>query len=160
MAGGAGNETMGGGDGNDAFYGEAGSDLMVGGTGNDTMGGGADNDFLYGETGDDVIAGDAGDDQIAGGAGVDLLYGGAGNDTFAFDVATSGLDVIADGAFGPGLGDCVVIQNAGATDTFAELMALAYQDGSDVVIAFNATTGLYLKNHTIAQLSFDDFLFA
>jgi hypothetical protein len=29
-----------------------------------------------------------------------------------------------------------------------------------VVIAFGATTGVYIKNHTIAQLAVDDFLFA
>jgi Ca2+-binding RTX toxin-like protein len=160
MVGGAGNETMAGGDGNDSMYGEAGSDLMAGGAGNDVLSGGADNDFLYGEGGDDFILGGEGEDQIVGGAGVDGLFGEAGNDTFVFDVAVSMLDVIFDGAFGPGATDQVVIQNAGAIDTFAELMSNAYQDGSDVVIAFNASTGIYIKNHTTAQLAVDDFLFA
>jgi Ca2+-binding RTX toxin-like protein len=107
-----------------------------------------------------MISGDGGNDLIDGGAGVDALFGGAGNDTFVFDVATSGLDVIFDGEFGPNAGDKAVILNAGAIDTFAELMGNAYQDGSDVVIAFAATTGIYIKNHTIAQLAVDDFLFA
>jgi Ca2+-binding RTX toxin-like protein len=157
---GAGNETMAGGDGNDSMYGEAGSDLMAGGAGNDVLSGGADNDFLYGEGGDDFILGGEGDDQIIGGAGVDGLFGEAGNDTFVFDVAVSVLDVIFDGAFGPGATDQVVIQNGGAIDTFAELIDNASQDGADVVVAFNATTGIYIKNHTIAQLAPDDFLFA
>ena len=79
-----------------------------------------------------------------------------------FDVATSGLDLdgIADGEFGSGAGDQVLIQNAGAIDTFEELMSQSYQSGSDVMIAFNATTGIVISNHTIAQLAADDFLFA
>jgi hypothetical protein len=32
-------------------------------------------------------------------------------------------------------------------------MGNAYQDGSDVVIAFGPTTGIYIKNHTIDQLA-------
>jgi hypothetical protein len=74
-----------------------------------------------------------------------------------FDVATSEIDAIFDGEFGAGPatpGDHAVI-----IDTFAELMALAVQDGNDVVIGFNSTTGIYIKNHTIAQLVADDFLF-
>ena len=94
------------------------------------------------------------------GAGVNGSFGGAGNDTFVFDVATSDLDVIHDGEFGAGANDRVVIFNAGEIDTFAELMDNAYQDGSDVVIAFGPTTGIYIKNHTIAQLAVNDFLFA
>jgi hypothetical protein len=35
-----------------------------------------------------------------------------------------------------------------------------HQDGSDVVIAFNGTTGIYIKDHTIAQLDAGDFVFA
>ena len=67
--------------------------------------------------------------------------------------------MIFDEAFGPDWVDVVTILNAGSVDTFAELMGLAYQDGSDVVIGFDATTGIYLKNYTIAQLSPDDFVF-
>jgi serralysin len=159
MVGGTGNETMAGGDGTDFMYGEAGTDLLVGGAGNDVMSGGADNDFLYGEAGDDIIEGGDSDDLMHGGAGVDSLFGQGGNDTYLFDVATSGLDVIFDIHFGPGPSDQVVIQNGGAIDTFAELIGNAYQDGADVVIAFNATTGIYIKNHTIAQLDAGDFLF-
>jgi hypothetical protein len=45
-------------------------------------------------------------------------------------------------------------------NTFADLMSQSYQSGADVMIAFNASTGILIKNHTIEQLSSDDFLFA
>jgi hypothetical protein len=77
-----------------------------------------------------------------------------------FDVASSGLDVIFDGEFGEATTDKVVILNADAIDSFSNLMSNAYQDGADVVIAFGATTGIYIKNHEIAQLGVDDFLLA
>jgi hypothetical protein len=70
-----------------------------------------------------------------------------------FDVASSDLDVIHDREFGDGANDRVVIFNSGEIATFAELMGNAYQDGSDVVIAFGPTTGIYIKNHTIDQLA-------
>jgi Ca2+-binding RTX toxin-like protein len=118
------------------------------------------NDSLFGQGGADWLYGGNGDDQLWPGACVNGSFGGAGNDTFVFDVATSDLDVIHDGEFGAGANDRVVIFNAGEIDTFAELMDNAYQDGSDVVIAFGPTTGIYIKNHTIAQLAVNDFLFA
>ncbi len=155
-----GNDTLGGGAGNDQMNGGAGDDLMVGGIGNDVLVGEDGNDSLFGQGGADWLYGGNGDDQLWPGAGVNGSFGGAGNDTFVFDVATSDLDVIYDGAFGAGANDRVVIFNAGSIDTFAELMGNAYQDGSDVVIAFGPTSGIYIKNHTIAQLAVDDFLFA
>jgi hypothetical protein len=95
---------------------------------------------------------------------VDALFGGTDNDTFLFDVAISDLDVIFDGTFGTlgrGVADIIRIANAPeAINDFTELMGHAYQDGSDVVIGFDADTGIYIKNYTIAQLAPDDVVFA
>jgi Ca2+-binding RTX toxin-like protein len=155
-----GNDWLDAGEGNDYLFGMDGGDNLFGVGGNDWLDAGDGNDILFGMNGDDTLFGGAGDDLITGGAGFDTLFGGVGNDTFVFDVLTSGLDSIIDGAFGPGAGDQIVIQNAGAINTFAELMSQSVQSGSDVVIAFNATTGISIKNYTIAQLAADDFLFA
>jgi Ca2+-binding RTX toxin-like protein len=160
MFGGAGDDVIGGGAGADAMNGDDGNDLMTGGAGNDVMVGGAGNDAIFGELGDDWLYGGEGADVLAGGPGVDGIFTGTGNDLLVFDVASSGLDVVFDGVFGAGAGDQVAISNAGFVDTFAELQGLMYQDGSDVVIAFNATSGVYLKGYTVDQLSSDDFLFA
>jgi Ca2+-binding RTX toxin-like protein len=120
---------------------------------------------LAGEAHNDSLFGGDGDDVINGGAGVDALFGGTDNDTFLFDVAVSDLDVIFDGTFGtpPGRGVADIIRTANAPEAindFTELMSHAYQDGSDVVIGFDADTGIYIKNYTIAQLAPDDFVFA
>ena len=160
LTGGTGNDHLLGGADKDVLYGGDGDDGLTGGTGNDVLIGEAGTDVLYGGDGDDVLTGGAGNDALLGEAGNDALYGGAGNDTFVFDAATPGLDVILDGEFGPGAGDQVLIQNAGVIDTFAELMSQSYQSGSDVTIAFNATTGIVISNYTIAQLSANDFLLA
>jgi Ca2+-binding RTX toxin-like protein len=167
-----------GGEGGDQLFGRGRDDRLHGGPGIDT---------LRGDSGNDELRGGAGNDTLDGGPGIDRLFGGLDNDTFVFDVATSGVDIIVDGEFGPGPGDHVKIQKPGAIDTFAELMSHSSQSGSDVVIAFDATrraigpfepmskssqggsdlvipfdatTSIVIRNQTIAQLSADDFLFA
>ncbi|MEZ5996460.1 MAG: cadherin domain-containing protein [Hyphomonadaceae bacterium] len=104
--GGAGNDTIRGGDlGNDLLGGD-GNDTLIGGKLDDWMFGGAGDDRLYagavanpsasastltsvdggngdyldGGEGNDALYGGTGSDWLAGGAGVDTLYGGAGGD--------------------------------------------------------------------------------
>jgi Ca2+-binding RTX toxin-like protein len=155
--GGEGNDILDLGDGHDAGWGGAGNDLIFAGTGND---------FLFGGTGDDWIYGGSGEDLLNAGPGVDGIVTGAGNDTVVFDVQTSGLDVIVDGSFGPGDGDKIEIHNGGGVSDFNAVISHAYQDGPNVVIAFqNATTGdwdtgVYINGYTIPQLAADDFFFA
>lgn len=81
---------------NDTFldtfaYGGAGQDTMRGGGGNDYLDGdmdeqgdsypaSGDKDYLVGMGGNDTLKGDWGDDSLIGGEGNDTLYGGEGND--------------------------------------------------------------------------------
>src|SRR5205823_2171857 len=71
-----------GGAGNDYLLGGTGNDLLSGGAGNDILVGGDGNDQLYGDAGFDVLYGGAGADALCGGDGFDILFGNAGNDRF------------------------------------------------------------------------------
>ena len=156
----AGTDGVFGGEGNDILVLGAGHDAGWGGAGNDIILAGTENDFLFGGLGDDWLYGGSGEDRLNAGPGVDGILTGTENDTVFFDVQTSGLDVISDGSFGPGDGDKIEIHNGGQVSDFNAVISHAYQDGPNVVIAFDATTGIYINGYSIAQLAADDFLFA
>ena len=67
------------GTGTNAFYGEAGNDVLIGSDGMDHLLGGADDDVLIGLGGNDTLDGNAGADVLSGGSGNDSLTGGSGN---------------------------------------------------------------------------------
>ena len=67
-------------EGNDTFYGSAGSDNVNGQYGNDRIYGRGGNDELYGWTHNDTLSGGDGDDRLFGGTGADQLTGGDDND--------------------------------------------------------------------------------
>jgi hypothetical protein len=75
--------------------------VVNGGAGNDVIFGGYGNDVISGGAGDDTIFGGPGIDRITGDAGADRTYGGAGNDRITADTADlfaygqAGTDVIA-----------------------------------------------------------------
>ncbi len=81
LHGGRGNDTLDGGDGVDFLYGFLGNDTLSGGAGNDWLFGGAGNDTLNGGDGNDWLYGEAGNDTLNGGDGDDWLFGGLGDDT-------------------------------------------------------------------------------
>src|SRR5215831_11960060 len=83
LFGGAGNDTLTGGSGNDMLFGQAGNDTLLGKGGNDLLFGGDGNDTLIGGDGDDQVFGEAGNDRMVWNPGddTDLNEGGAGNDT-------------------------------------------------------------------------------
>ena len=70
-----------GGAGNDSLTGGLGNNLLVAGTGNDTLNGGA---------GSNVLIAGAGSDFLYGGQGNATLYGGSGNDTFVYVTPSTG----------------------------------------------------------------------
>jgi Ca2+-binding RTX toxin-like protein len=83
LFGGAGNDTITGGAGNDMLFGQSGNDTLIGGGGFDFLFGGSENDRLTGGDGDDQVFGESGDDLMIWNPGddTDLNEGGAGNDT-------------------------------------------------------------------------------
>jgi Ca2+-binding RTX toxin-like protein len=78
--GGAGNDYLYGGGGNDIINAGSGDDWGFGGGGNDTLNGSSGDDILLGGDGDDILYGGNGNDALLGGAGNDILYGQGGND--------------------------------------------------------------------------------
>ena len=90
LLGGAGDDTLRGGDARDRILGLAGrdhveagggADRVTAGDGRDYVDGGAGDDRLSGGLGDDTIYGLSGRDSVDGGAGHDYLEGGRGEDT-------------------------------------------------------------------------------
>jgi len=73
-----------GGAGNDTMWGGDGADTLIGGTGNDALNGERGADQLDGGSGADTLSGGDGDDLLDGGSGVDRLSGGNGNDTLVW----------------------------------------------------------------------------
>ncbi len=107
--GGAGNDSIWGGDGADMLIGGDGSDRLSGERGADTLDGGSGTDALNGQDGNDLLDGGAGLDSVSGGNGDDVLIwrgadaqfaGGAGTDTLRVasgDLALGSLAGIATG---------------------------------------------------------------
>jgi Ca2+-binding RTX toxin-like protein len=114
------NDSINGGNGNDAIYGFLGSDTLKGGNGNDNLfgyGGNtqltseqrqADRDLLYGDNGNDYLNGNGGDDTLFGGKGKDVELGGKGNDLVIGDrgndtlVGNQGNDTLYGGSINSG----------------------------------------------------------
>jgi Ca2+-binding RTX toxin-like protein len=67
------------------LFGGAGNDVLTGGSGNDQLFGGTGNDVLNGRGGNDLLFGGAGDEVLTGGAGNDQLFGQSGNDRFIWN---------------------------------------------------------------------------
>lgn len=80
VAGGAGNDWIEGGFGDDQLAGGTGDDEIFGGMGDDYADGGWGDDLISGDEGADEAWGDAGDDTLAGGFDEDSLYGQDGDD--------------------------------------------------------------------------------
>jgi Ca2+-binding RTX toxin-like protein len=95
LIGGDGCDILRGGCGDDTLLGGAGMDLLEGGWGNDVLCGGEGSDLILGMNGNDVLSGDAGDDILLGGNGNDTLMGGDGNDILS---GGNGNDSLAGGA--------------------------------------------------------------
>lgn len=156
-----GDDIISGGEGDDRLNGGFGDDLVLGGTGDDRGNGGLGDDALYGGDGDDRLHGGLGHDELSGGAGNDILTGGLGRDVFVFD---RGSDMVKD--FSPGFeflwfklpGDRLRVDVDGFEDAEA-ILAVAEQDGRDVVFRFDEETELTLARTNLRDLDAGDFVF-
>lgn len=166
-----------GGFGNDLIRSGPGNDTLIGGDGNDTLGASNRTDFLRGDAGDDLLLGSNGNDRLLGGDGADTVLGGNGNDTLQGDggddrlrgdsgndrfvfAPGSGADMIVDFAAGAASGDRISLVGFGpAIDSFAEVMALATQSGTSVLIDLGGGDTITLLKVSLASLDAGDFLF-
>lgn len=128
LQGGAGDDSVSGGSGDDTLSGDAGNDTVRGGYGDDTVFGAKGNDSLQGQAGDDLLLGGEGADSLEGGDGDDIGSGGAGNDVMT---GSSGDDHLSgdDGAdtLDGGMGDDSLEGNEGND-------RLLYWRGDDTLI--------------------------
>lgn len=154
-----GTDTLNGGDGNDTLYGGNQDDILNGDLGNDTLYGDNGNDIISGGAGWDNLYGFVGDDTLIGGAANDTLYGGVGNDTFVFE-ANFGADVIKDFSEGAGSEDVIDFSGNNALNSFADVLAVAYQSGNSTVIDLGAEGKIVLADVNLSLLHEDDFRFA
>ena len=145
-------------------------DLDLGGTVGDAAGDsyvdierilGSDfDDVIIGSAGNDNLHGYAGDDYIHGSNGNDVLFGEAGDDAFGYDTAVDGYDTLADFVTGAGSDDVIHIFGDPAFDTFAEVMAVAYESGTSTVFNFGGVMRLRVLNSQISDFHSDDFDFS
>jgi hypothetical protein len=142
VSGGAGNDTLIGGDTLNILNGRDGDDTLIGGPrndklrgndGNDLIEGGDGNDVLEGGDGDDTLLGQGGDDTIDGGRGADGISGADGNDVLQ---GWKGADLVLGGSGNDTLegddGNDTLIGGVGDDD-------LAGQNGVDVLVRGNGT---------------------
>jgi Ca2+-binding RTX toxin-like protein len=142
LFGGAGNDTLTGGSGNDMLFGQTGNDVLLGKGGNDQLFGGDGNDTLTGGDGDDQLFGEGGNDRFVWNPGddTDLAEGGAGSDTVevnggngaeTFAITPNGLRVRIDRvapapfAIDAGTVESVVINANGGDDVITASNGLA-----------------------------------
>jgi len=142
---GAGDDRIDGGTGDDVINGGEGRNDVFGNSGNDTIGGGSGVNVVYGGDGDDVIRAGTGTNYLEGGAGADTIHGGGASDIIT---AGAGNDrvIVGSGASTvyAGAGDDT-IDNAGAKAT-------VYAEVGDLV---NASTG---AKPTVVNVEIDSSL--
>jgi Ca2+-binding RTX toxin-like protein len=135
LFGGAGNDTLAGGSGDDFLFGQSGNDTLLGKGGKDLLFGGAGNDTLTGGDGDDQVFGGAGADRMIwnpgddsdlfeGGSGIDTAEVNGGNGAESFTVTANGsrvrFDRVDPAPFSLDIGttENLVVNMNGGDDTF------------------------------------------
>ena len=96
--GGAGNDRLDGGGGDDVLNGGTGNDMLRGGAQDDTLNGDDGNDMLFGNAGNDVLEGGNGNDTLNGNAGADTVNGGDGDDLIIDTDSLGNIDAYDGGA--------------------------------------------------------------
>ena len=132
VRGGAGNDTITTGQGNDRIDAGAGDDTVRSGAGRDNVFGNTGNDTIDAGDGHDVVYGGDGEDVLQGGRGRDMLEGGKGNDTL---LGGSGDDILSGG-----LGDDTLLGQEGNDRVYtgAGSDTVTNNAGSDVVYGQSA----------------------
>jgi Ca2+-binding RTX toxin-like protein len=142
LFGGAGDDTLTGGSGNDMLFGQGGNDTLLGKRGNDLLFGGDGNDILIGGPGDDQVFGEGGNDRMIwnpgdgsalneGGDGIDTVEVNGGNAAETFTVTPNGTRVRFDRVnpapftLDIGTSENLVVNMNGGDDTFTASDGLA-----------------------------------
>lgn len=131
--------------------------LVLLGAGNHTGAGNGLDNWLRGNGGVNSLFGLEGDDRLDGRTGHDTLTGGAGADCFVFKCGY-GSDTIMDFTDGS---DRIDLSGFSGIDDFGDLAGKIAEKGDHLVIAFNDTDRLVLKNAAAhgAELRAEDFIF-
>jgi Ca2+-binding RTX toxin-like protein len=148
--GGAGDDQILGGDGNDILKGYGGNDFIQGGDGNDVLEGGTGDDALLGEAGNDTLLGGAGDDELQGNAGDDRLDGGSGNDTL---FGQEGKDILDGGG-----GDDVLVGNSEADTYLFDLGGgrdVIWEEGDSAGDVLRFGSGIAPTDITVSKTGYD-----
>ena len=154
-----------GGLGNDLLTADFGEDQLFGGRGDDDLRADGANDYLDGGVGNDRLVGGNGSDRLWGGANNDVLFGGFAflngdglRDEFIFKSIANGgggFDIIRDFDIGIDKLDMTESGYTNGTDVLAD----AYDVGSDVFIDFDFGGIVRIDNVSKGDLTVDDFLF-
>jgi len=170
ISGGAGNDTLTGGEttddtiigddflgtGNDTLTGLGGDDRLIGGDGNDVMDGGAGNEFFDVGNGNDTINGGPGNDRIESGAtpdGTDTYNGGPDSDSVDYRSRTMALRLTADGVADDG--------EPGENDNIgADIEQISAGAGNDIIVGSPGRDSLQGNdgNDTVDGAAGDDFV--
>jgi Ca2+-binding RTX toxin-like protein len=123
----------------------------IDGIGNDLQ------NVIIGNTSDNTLSGERGNDILQGGRGNDILAGGADDDDFGFFYG-DGIDWVRDFVAGDAGGDVIGLFGY-RIGSLEELQPHMSQQGSDVVISFDAENQITLANVSLGSLNHGDFLF-
>jgi serralysin len=155
MSGGAGNDSLLGGNGDDVLNGDDGQDYLAGGAGDDELNGGAGVDKIVGGTGADIINGGAGNDNLWGGnwsadgsQDTFVFTSGTGKD-YVFDFETA-FDLIDLTAFGTTFEAVAAVTTDLGWATMIDLQQLSGGQADDRVV---------LSNVHAADMTADVFIF-
>ena len=173
-AGGGTGDTLIGGLGDDSYYVENGSDVVVenagegidsvvslasytlsadienlelSGTANHNAFGNASDNIITGNSGANTLKGNAGNDTLYGASGNDILIGGIGADVFLFK-SGGGHDTISD--FNGTQGDMINVNSITHGTAHASFIQ---QVGGDVVVTLNSVNVITITGGTVADVS-------